>query len=404
MARRFLALPLLVLAACDPSPGPKLENRRILGAYLAKAAVDGDLPYADYLIRAGADVNTRLGWERAPNRMFWDESWTPLLAAVDRGDHEMVRVLLEAGADPDLDDDHGTFPLEMSLTQSTPDERIVLRLIRAGADVTRMTSGGWCGVNNVQTPMLHLAVGSDLPRVVRELMKRGAPVSWRTSRGHTPTHFARSAGILNLLKPAGADLEATDGDGHTPLAVAIDPSDPARARMFIEAGARIDARCRHGTVLHHAVQENSMELVRELVNRGADLEATDGDGETALQVACHQSAAEGEGIALFLLARGARARVGKDLWDTPLYRSVTKGRARVVRALLEHGADVHARDECGWTSLHQACLNFRGLDVIEALVEAGADVRAMTDEGRTPLESASSDHRAAIGELLRGGR
>ena len=67
--------------------------------------------------------------------------------------------------------------------------------------------------------------------------------------------------------------------------------------------------------------------------------------------------------------------------ETPLHKAVEEGNLESIRALIEAGADVHAKDEDGQTPLHQ-----RGnAEAVRVLIAAGADVHAKDNEGRTPL-------------------
>ncbi|KAK4444770.1 ankyrin repeat-containing domain protein [Podospora aff. communis PSN243] len=138
--------------------------------------------------------------------------------------------------------------------------------------------------------------------------------------------------ILQCLVKAGADLEQLDGDGDTPLAIALGSLDsssyPARRQLnfpalqaLIEAGADINRTLKqHRTALHVASMFNNLKAIKLLVERGCDVNEKDKDGDTPLLCALREKR-EGPKIA-----------------------------AEVAQYLLDQGADPNCRDEYGHTA------------------------------------------------------
>lgn len=80
-----------------------------------------------------------------------------------------------------------------------------------------------------------------------------------------------------------------------------------------------------------------------------------------------------------------------------LHDAARAGNADAVKAFLDSGADIHAKDGFGYTPLHVA----RNAEVVQLLVELGADVNAKNVEGWTPLQIAKMNLRTRVVEFLR---
>ena len=222
--------------------------------------------------------------------------------------------------------------------------------------------------------------------------------------------YTATAESVTACLEAGADLNArhdVDWDspdgGNTPLHFASGYSwDPAVFTVLLEAGADVEARNGHGqTPLHLVAQANKPVVVAELVEAGADLNARDRDGNTPL----HASGRAGyPPVAHLLLELGADPTLVNDegqvadpmdcgYWNTPVFARIAT--AEATAACLEAGADVNAWDEYGNTPLLLATSNRGGGTegapasedpaVVTLLLEAGADVNARDSQGSTAL-------------------
>jgi hypothetical protein len=169
---------------------------------------------------------------------------------------------------------------------------------------------------------------------------------------------------------SGADKEARDEEGQTPLHIAVWSEKPDCVEGLARAGADKEVKNADGeTPLHVAARHGKLECLNALVRAGADKEARSRKGETPLRLAA---------------------------WH---------GNTECVEALVRVGADKEARDEEGKTALHWAVYCSAAV-VIESLVALGADSTAKTAGGQTPAEVAHTDEaRAALAAALarRGG-
>jgi len=148
-----------------------------------------------------------------------------------------------------------------------------------------------------------------------------------------------------------------------------------------------------------AARSGNLDEIRALVQKGADVNASEGDGMTALHWAAEGNHAEAASILLYAGARlDARTRIGA---YTPLLVASRVGNAEVLEVLLEAGADVHYRTTTGeMTALHFAAAagNPRA---VELLLDHGAEVDAREGgSDHTPLMVASANNRLEVVRLL----
>ncbi len=148
-----------------------------------------------------------------------------------------------------------------------------------------------------------------------------------------------------------------------------------------------------------AAARGDVEQVRTLLRSGADVNAAQGDGMTALHWAAEAGEAE---LAQMLLYAGANVGAVTRLGDyTPLHLASRAGRAELARLLVDAGAEVSALTSTGGvTSLHFAS-HAGNVDIVTMLVGGGADVNAVESKrGQTPLMFAASAGRTATVRAL----
>ncbi|KAK3244085.1 hypothetical protein CYMTET_46289 [Cymbomonas tetramitiformis] len=186
--------------------------------------------------------------------------------------------------------------------------------------------------------------------------------------------------MVRVLVGEGAEVDAEDVEGRTALTVALAFGQEAAARALLEVGAGVNA----GTgwrPLHAAAERGTVEMVRELAGKGAEVDAEDGEGRTALTVAL---AFGQEAAARALLEAGLGVNAGTG--QRPLHAAAKKGMEEMVRELVEKSTEVDAEDGEGRTALTVA-LAFGQEAAARALLEAGAGVNAGT--GQRPLHAAA---------------
>ena len=141
------------------------------------------------------------------------------------------------------------------------------------------------------------------------------------------------------------------------------------------------------TPLHWASHSGHVEVVRYLLEHGADATTQDEDGSIPLHWASREGRAE---VVRVLLQHKAYPKAQDKNKSTPLHQAPSRGYADSARFFLEHGVDATAQDKNGWTPLH--CAAFEGhVEVARVLLEHGVDTTMQDKDGRMPLHQASSE-------------
>lgn len=183
---------------------------------------------------------------------------------------------------------------------------------------------------------------------------------------------------------------------------AVIAGDAARVKAVLAGGANVDEPDLNGPALHLAVALGSEDVAKGLIDAGANLESI---GEPADSHPLHVAArADQAKIAALLLDRGAKVDAFDGEGRTPLMVAVVYARIGVAKALLSHGADVMARDSIyGDTVLHYAVGNDEEIvkEIVSLLLSSGADVNAKsTTGGQTPLFYAAIHGKLDMVKLL----
>ena len=225
----------------------------------------------------------------------------------------------------------------------------------------------------------------------------------------------RSA-ALALIR-AGADVNAAQGDGTTPLHWAVYKIDPELTAALLQRGAKADVVNHYGSSpLAEAVKIANAELAGMLLDAGANVESPNQDGQTVLLLAARAGASD---VASLLVRHGANVNT-RETWrgQTALMWAADGGYPEIVELLIANGADVHARAmhnewEVQITSEPRAQYRPTGgltpllyaarsgcTRCVAAILDAGADIDRPNPDGVTPLMVAIDNFAFDTAKLL----
>ena len=190
--------------------------------------------------------------------------------------------------------------------------------------------------------------------------------------------------ISKLLLDLGAEVNAKNDVGRTPLWYAINKRHEALVRLLLDRGADTDLKNNRGeTPLCFAVRHEDEAIVRLLLNKGAEVDLKCGYGKTPL---CYAARKGCEAVVRLLLDEGAKVDSRDDEGETPLFYAVLAESEDVVNLLLERGADVNLKNTKGLTALSLA--DYKGYKSIASLLSERA--QGAVDLSSTNLQKARS--------------
>eukprot|EP00944_MAST-04C_sp_MAST-4C-sp1_P012559 g12559.t1 len=312
------------------------------------------------------------------------------------GHTDIVKLLLEQGADPNKKNKYGITPLHQAAREGHTE--VCKLLLEKGADPNKAK-------NNGSTP-LHWAAYDGHTEVAKLLLDKGADPNIANKWGLTPLHYAADKGhteVVKLLLEKGADPNPVVTSfwvkGKTPLLIAIEHDKIDVVKLLLENGAEVNQAATSGfykgwTPLYVAADEGHTELCKLLLKKGANPNKAKNNGWTPLYEAAYHGKLE---IAKLLLEKGADPNIAETDGWTPLFWATINSRTEVATVLLDKGADPNIANNYGDTPLWLAAKEGKP-EVVKLLLNKGADPNKKKKDGFTPLDKAKNDE---IRKLLR---
>lgn len=299
-----------------------------------------------------------------------DDGATPLAWAVVRCNLELARLLLEAGANPNLTNEQGIGPLNIAITNGSPGMVELLLGKGANANITRESG---------ETPLMTAARLGQI-EIMKMLLDYHADVNVREKRfGQTALMWAAGhPAAVQVLVQHGADVHASSKVWDI-TATIYTPTTSTIGKTGIPWNNDGVYTSQQGgqNALLFAVQKHDLESVRLLLDASVDVNTPSADGTTPLLASLYKWDPLGKE---FIGGKGApapagsSARFGADL--------------KIARLLLDRGAKVNVADGAGYTPLHGAAL------AVAALTTKGRDRSAYGGGRAVRSKSASAPPQA----------
>ncbi|XP_030629548.1 LOW QUALITY PROTEIN: poly [ADP-ribose] polymerase tankyrase-2-like [Chanos chanos] len=364
---------------------------------LHNACSYGHYEVTELLVKHGACVNAMDLWQ-----------FTPLHEAASKNRVEVCSLLLSYGADPTFLNCHNKSAIDLAPTAMLK-ERLAYEfrghaLLQAAreADLARVKKYLSQDTINFKHPQthetaLHCASTSPYPKrkqVCELLLRKGASVNEKTKDFLTPLHLTAEKShndVLEVLIKHEAKVNAVDSLGQTALHRAAHCGHLQTCRLLLNAGCDPLITSLQG----FSPSQLGNESVQEILQEGVFI----GNSDTDRQLLEASKSGDLDLVKKLCTLQNVNCRDVEGRQSTPLHFAAGYNRVAVVEYLLQHGADVHAKDKGGLVPLHNAC-SYGHYEVAELLVIHGAVVNVADLWKFTPLHEAAAKGKYEICKLL----
>ncbi|XP_071531256.1 uncharacterized protein [Panulirus ornatus] len=256
-----------------------------------------------------------------------------------------------------------------------------------------------CADRDGTTPLI-LAAANGHVNLVKELLDQGAEPNATRHTGTGALFFAAQSGFLDivmLLLDQGCKINQASKDGGTALIVAAQCGHMDVVMELLQRGADPHSAMKdRATAVFVAAQNGHTSVVRTLLAAGAKANVRRVDGASPLWIASQMGH---QGVVRLLLNHGVNPDVTRHDGATPLFKAAHKGHLEVVLELLPFKPCLGLLKN-GESALHAAAL-YGHLRVLRALVQAGADPGLKNDQGLTPIQIAAQARHYEAVQLLK---
>ncbi len=388
----------LLLAA---GANAKAESRYHVSP-LSEAARYGSAPLVEALLKAGA----------SPNTLTTERGETVLMTASRTGNVAAVKTLLDQGADANAKESfRGQTSLMWAAAENHPD--VVKLLLAHGADPKVLSSDRDTTPPKLMagTPAAPISRGGLTALIfaarqgsiesAEALIQAGADINQGDADGNTPLLIAilnNHDDLAQVLIDKGANVNAANKDGRTPLFTAADQHDVDWSdRPFVKETDKLSSLDIVKSLVEHKANVNAQLTALSIIKKAAqdNPDRTLSIGATAFMRAARSGDVE---VMRYLLDHGADPKLAnKDganalmlaagLGYTDSNRSTEPEALEAVKLCVSLGFDVNAATDKGETALHGA--SRRGANtIIQYLVDKGGNLNAGNKQGFTPLDLA----------------
>ena len=266
------------------------------------------------------------------------------------------------------------------------------------------------------------AISTDEQEIFSYLVEKGVNLDARNGEGKTPLMVAlemEQQQKAEKLIEAGVELNISDTDGNTPLLLSLRQMPESTAEIILKEGADPAMKDNNGyTPLMEAARSEYAEIAMKIAMMGVPVDPVNSNGRSALYYALCSGLDE---LAIKLMKMGAPASLDENAnysmlmmalkytseetsryliqkgtllngctakGWTPLLYALRYGKSEIAAYLLRKEKDVNYADENGWSPLHMS-VRYSTLENVKALMDAGADIELRTGNNNTNILSLS---------------
>jgi ankyrin repeat protein len=313
--------------------------------------------------------------------------------------NEVYKLLLDAGANPNQDDDKPIYWASpfLQMLSGYPDYDAARLFLEYGADVTKKEH-----IDSKWTSLHLLTLSCKDPKMVKLLVDAGADVNAEDNEGETPLHkLVRhhdcSLELLDAFLEAKVDVNKDDKKSQRPLYEACEAGNLEVAEKLLQHGADIhDTDVEDMTALHIAADNGRKDVVSLLLKHGADPTRLDKKHRTPFYLACGSRDPDVARILADELLQRDPLLIDKpsSSMKTPFRKACARGNLDIAKFLLDYhqeqstSADINTVDSLlGRSSLHAAAY-FGSEPVVAFLLSRDARVDRLDKFDKTPLKLA----------------
>ncbi|XP_078698733.1 transient receptor potential cation channel subfamily A member 1 homolog isoform X2 [Branchiostoma floridae x Branchiostoma belcheri] len=408
----------------DPKPpGPereadgglrRWESAEALNVSLHQAARDGDEEVMMKILSRFSGNAKR----RKINELD-EEKLCPLHYAARNNDYQMVKLLVENGANVNRKGEDDTRAIHFAarfrkLKREQSEEQINEAALTQQNSVIQYLVSQGVHVNEKDyygQTALHFACIRDNVTAAQDLLRcEGINVEAKDKQEMTALHLCaihESNEIGALLISAGANLRACEEELLTPLHFACQSGNLELAQMLFTAAEKLDGWVTisqmvtdqdndENTCLHMAVDNGHLELVQLCLEKGADVNRPRTNFATPLHLACVSGNLD---IVKLLLEHNARSNALNISQEAPIHKAASYNHAHVVKYLLEKGAQIDRREKDNFTPLLLAASEGH-VETIQMLLDNNANIAAVDKYDKTALYWAAQEDRLDALQVL----
>ncbi|XP_061169145.1 serine/threonine-protein phosphatase 6 regulatory ankyrin repeat subunit B-like [Saccostrea echinata] len=324
-------------------------------------------------------------------------------------DLAIAHLLLQAKGDLNARDEYGNTPLHKAIIAGK--ENLVEFYLSVGADIYQMNAKKQTALHTLCSSFMEEPHGSKLART---LIEGGVSVNCKNWLNRSPLHLAaihyhldKLQTICTLIK-AGASLSDLDLQGLNPIHHYFEQSrgcsdDKEEVSLtFIDSlivdEQAADHRTAIGqTILHLAIRDIPLQILKHLVRKGCQLNAKDSRQQGLLHYLVDRD--DSTTIIQYLVDMGLDVN-DHDIWgQTVLHLAVEKNKKKLVETLVSLGAEVNVKDSIERQAIHIAAEH--GWDfILEFLLQKGANINSLDKYQSTPLHFAAWNNKSSIAYTL----